>query len=106
MAGQPVHEAQAVDGIGLPGPVAQVAVDRPGLLEGSRGSRQVAAQGLRVGQQHESPSLARQVTGLAGCGKSALMQSKALVPLPPGFQEVSHGGRDQHGVPGCPVAAA
>jgi hypothetical protein len=61
-----LHDAQAVEGTDLPVEVAEVAVQRQGLVEGSGGGRVVPGQLLHPAQEVKGGCLRGAVADVAG----------------------------------------
>jgi hypothetical protein len=98
-----LDDAEIVEDVGLAGSVAEVAVERQCLSRAGDGGPIIAHIPVNGAQARENSRLPGTVTGLARRGQGGLVESGSLVPVALGVQEVSHGGRDGHGMLGAPA---
>ena len=101
-----MHEAQLVEGIGLAGPVTEVAEQRHGPSQAGRGGRVFPSQLLHTAQFAQRLGLAEPVSGLARRRQGAVVEGGGLIPVTAGGQEAAHRGGYLDGMPEASVSGA
>jgi hypothetical protein len=87
-----VKVGQFAEGVGLPGQVTGVSIERHGTGQAGRGGRVVPRITLQNTQPVERVGLAEPVAGLARRGESALVKRGRLIPVTATSQKAAHHG--------------